>query len=162
MCSSDLVGGDLDVDDLLRHADQAMYEAKRQGKGRAVTFEAQLDSAAQERARIERELPLAIERNELRLLFQPRVDARTGVMESVEALVRWQHPTRGLCPPSEFIAVAEDCGLIEPLGRWVIEAACIQLRGWRDQGIHGLRVAVNLSAHQIGRASCRERVCYVV
>ncbi|WP_144289891.1 bifunctional diguanylate cyclase/phosphodiesterase [Ideonella sp. A 288] len=143
------VGGDLVVDDLLRHADQAMYEAKRLGKGRAVSFESQFDSAAQQRARIERELPLAIERNELRLLFQPRVDARSGVMESVEALVRWQHPTRGLCPPSEFISVAEDCGLIEPLGLWVIEAACAQLREWRDQGIHGLRVAVNLSAHQI-------------
>ncbi len=137
------------IDDLLRHADQAMYEAKRQGKGRYAFFELRFDSAAQRRAQIERELPLAIVRNELRLLYQPRIDARSRTMSSVEALVRWQHPTRGLCSPAEFIPVAEDSELIEALGRWVIDTACTQLQAWRRAGIENLRVAVNLSARQL-------------
>lgn len=137
------------VDELLRHADQAMYAAKRRGKGRHAFFEPELDVVAQRHALIERELPLAIERNELRLVYQPRVDARTRLIHSVEALVRWHHPTRGLCLPSEFIPVAEDSDLIERLGLWVLETACKQVSAWRAAGLSGVRVAVNLSARQL-------------
>jgi diguanylate cyclase (GGDEF)-like protein len=137
------------VEELLRHADQAMYAAKRRGKGRHAFFEPELDVAAQRYALIERELPLAIERHELRLVYQPRVDAQSRQIHSVEALVRWHHPSRGLCLPSEFIPVAEDSDLIERLGLWVLETACAQVQAWRAAGLTGLRVAVNLSARQL-------------
>ncbi len=137
------------VDEVLRHADQAMYEAKRRGKGRHAFFEPELDVAAQRHALIERELPLAVERNELRLVYQPRFDLHDRRIHSAEALVRWHHPTRGLCLPSEFIPVAEDSDLIERVGQWVIEAACKQVKAWRKAGIAELRVAVNLSARQL-------------
>lgn len=137
------------VDEVLRHADQAMYEAKRRGKGRHAFFEPELDVAAQKHSLIERELPLAVERNELRLVYQPRFNLHDRRIHSVEALVRWHHPTRGLCMPSEFIPVAEDSDLIERVGQWVIEAACKQVKAWRKAGIPELRVAVNLSARQL-------------
>lgn len=133
---------------LLRNADQAMYLAKRRGGGRYVLFDAQIDAQTQRRAWIEAELPRAAERGQLRLLYQPRIDRRSGRMTSVEALIRWQHPERGLCGPVEFIPVAEESDLIEHLGRWIIDTACAQVRRWRHQGL-GLRVAINLSARQI-------------
>jgi diguanylate cyclase (GGDEF)-like protein len=133
---------------LLRNADQAMYLAKRRGGGRYVLFDAQLDAQTQRRAWIEAELPRAAERGQLRLLYQPRIDRRSGRMTSVEALIRWQHPERGLCAPAEFIPVAEESDLIEHLGRWILDTACAQVRRWRHQGLE-LRVAINLSARQI-------------
>jgi diguanylate cyclase (GGDEF)-like protein len=134
---------------LLRSADQAMYVAKRRGGGRYALFDAQLDAQAQRRAWIEADLPRAGERGQLLLRYQPRVERATGHMTSVEALIRWQHPERGLCPPSEFIPVAEESDLIEHIGRWVIETACSQIRVWRGKGIAQLRIAVNLSARQL-------------
>ncbi len=133
---------------VLRQADQAMYQAKRAGGGRYALFDPQIDRQARRRAWIEADLPLAAERGELRLVYQPRV-ARDGTIVSVEALLRWRHPEYGECPPGEFIAVAEQSSLIEHVGRWVIEQACSQARAWRDAGIDGLRVAINLSARQI-------------
>jgi len=133
---------------LLGNADQAMYLAKRRGGGRYVLFDAQLDAQTQRRAWIETELPRAAERGQLRLLYQPRIERRSRRMTSVEALVRWQHPQRGLCSPGEFIPVAEESDLIEHLGRWILDTACAQVRRWRLQGI-GLRVAINLSARQV-------------
>jgi diguanylate cyclase len=136
--------------DLLRHADQAMYEAKRRGGGRYAMFDSRLDAEAQRRAWIERDLPLAAERGQLRLLYQPRVDRLTGSIRSVEALIRWQHPEHGYCSPAGFIPVAEESELIEHIGAWVMDAACAQIRNWRDQGIGDLRVAINLAARQLG------------
>jgi diguanylate cyclase (GGDEF)-like protein len=133
---------------VLRSADQAMYLAKRRGGGRYVLFDAQIDAQTQRRAWIEAELPRAAERGQLRLLYQPRIDRRSGRMTSVEALIRWQHPQRGLCAPAEFIPVAEESELIEHLGRWVLDTACAQVRRWHRHDI-GLRVAINLSARQI-------------
>jgi diguanylate cyclase len=135
--------------DLLRHADQAMYEAKRRGGGRYALFDSRLDAEAHRRAWIERDLPLAAERGQLRLLYQPRVDRLTGSIRSVEALIRWQHPEHGFCSPASFIPVAEESELIEHLGVWVMDAACAQIRDWRDQGIDDLRVAINLAARQL-------------
>lgn len=144
LCGDPRVGADA----LLRQADQAMYLAKRAGGGRYALFDPALDQLARRRSWIETELPVAAERGELRLVYQPRL-ARNGQMVSVEALLRWQHPVHGACPPGEFIAVAEQSMLIEHVGRWVIEQACAQVRAWRDAGIAGLRVAINLSARQI-------------
>ena len=137
------------IDLVLRSADQAMFLAKRRGGGRYALFDAQLDVQAQRRAWIEAELPRAAERGQLLLLYQPRVERRTGRVTTVEALIRWQHPQRGLCSPGEFIPIAEESDLIEHLGRWVIETACSQLRVWRTRGIADLRVAINLSARQL-------------
>jgi len=135
--------------DLMRHADLAMYEAKRHAKGSVVVFRPELDAQAQRKALVERELPKAIAEGELTLLYQPRVCAVSRRVESAEALIRWNHPTRGLCSPAEFIPIAEDSDLIIDIGYWVIDAACRQVARWRAQGITDLRVAVNLSARQL-------------
>lgn len=140
----------LSVDAVLRGADQAMFVAKRRGGGRYAQFDAQLDAQAQRRAWIEAELPRAAARGQLLLHYQPRVERRSGRLTAVEALIRWQHPERGLCPPAEFIPIAEESDLIEHVGRWVIETACSQLRVWRAKGIDDLRIAINLSARHLG------------
>jgi diguanylate cyclase (GGDEF)-like protein/PAS domain S-box-containing protein len=136
------------VDILMRNADAAMYHAKEEGRNNAQFFTAEMDKAQRERLQIEQDLHNAVERNELRLHYQPRVDALNGDVVAVEALVRWQHPTHGLVPPGQFIAVAEECGLIVPIGYWVIQEACRQQAEWRDGDIGDIRVSINLSAAQ--------------
>jgi len=135
-----------DFDELVRHADMAMYQAKQDGRARYAFYEAHLDAALAERMELERELAEAIRGNQLVLHYQPIVDAATGVVRAVEALVRWQHPTRGLLYPGAFIQVAEESGQIRELGAWTLEAACQQLSRWKSQGRHPGSVAVNLSA----------------
>lgn len=134
---------------LLRRADLAMYEAKRAGGGRVALADQRLDEQWRRRAWIETDLPLAAERSELSLVYQPRL-ARDGRLVGLEALIRWQHPLHGACPPGEFIAVAEQSVLIEHIGLWVIGEVCAQVRAWRDGGLAPPRVAINLSARQIG------------
>ena len=141
---------DIGPEQLLRQADQAMYEAKRHGGNRYERFDQQLDAAARKRLWIEQDLPLAAGRGQLRLLYQPRVTRSDGRLDSVEALIRWHHPEHGLCMPGDFIPIAEGSDLIEHLGRWVIDTACAQIRAWSDQGIDDVRIAVNLSARQLG------------
>jgi diguanylate cyclase (GGDEF)-like protein/PAS domain S-box-containing protein len=140
------------VDVLLRNADLAMYVAKQRGKSRTAWFEPSMFDAARERLAIEGDMRLALERDQFRLVFQPVVDLATGDIQSVEALVRWHHPTRGVIPPPVFIPVAEVTGLIVPLGRWVLRQACAQLAEWRrllgDDGAP-LAVGVNLSGRQL-------------
>ncbi len=135
--------------DLLRHADMAMYAAKARGRAQVARFEPALDSAAVEHAVLSRDLTHAVERGELRLHYQPRVDARSGAVRSVEALVRWQHPTRGLLMPGAFIELAEETGLIGDIGHWVLHEACRQLATWRREQVALETVAVNLSVHQL-------------
>jgi diguanylate cyclase (GGDEF)-like protein len=139
------------VEELLRNADVAMYHAKAQGKSRYAVFQAKMQEAVRDRLRIEADLARAIGRNELRLLYQPIVDLESGYLLGVEALVRWQHPERGLIPPSEFITVAEESGQVVGLGRWVLYEACQQVRAWQDRMPRGrqLRVAVNVSGQQL-------------
>jgi EAL domain-containing protein (putative c-di-GMP-specific phosphodiesterase class I) len=111
-----------------------------------------LDERAAARAWLQAELPAALQRNELCLHYQPRVKAGTRDLASVEALVRWQHPVRGMIPPMQFVPLAEETGLVEALGRWVLDAACAQQRRWRDAGVAVPRVAVNVSALQLADA----------
>ena len=134
---------------LMRRADLAMYAAKSGGRARHTWFEPGLDERAAERAWLQGALPGAMERDELLLHFQPRIAAGSGRLAAVEALVRWQHPERGLIPPMQFVPLAEETGQVEALGRWVLDAACRQQRLWRDTGLPVPRVAVNVSALQL-------------
>jgi diguanylate cyclase (GGDEF)-like protein/PAS domain S-box-containing protein len=134
--------------DMLRDADVAMYRAKAQGRGRQQVFDRSMQERAAHLLRLEAELRRALDRDELRLHYQPIVSLRTGRVAGVEALARWMHPQRGLLLPEEFIPLADETGLIVPLGRWTMAEACRQIRGWRDAGLDGVRVAVNLSSRQ--------------
>ena len=136
-----------DLSTLLRHADTAMYRAKH-SKHSFVFYEDAMETSASEHLRLESDLRHAVERREFELHYQPEIDAGSGRLVAAEALVRWRHPTRGLLGPNEFIPIAEETGLILPIGEWVLSAACEQLRAWRAAG-HGVRVAVNFSGQQL-------------
>jgi diguanylate cyclase len=145
---------------LLAAADAAMHDAKRRGGGQVVFFSTHMAEDAREQMELQRDLRLAIEqpeRGELSLHYQPKVDARDGRVTGVEALLRWHHPERGWVGPAVFIPVAERFGLIDRLGAWVIDQACAQVRLWQQQGLR-LRVAVNLSMHQLRQAGLVDRV----
>ena len=139
------------VETLLRHADTAMYAAKDAGRNGWRFFSTEMNEHLSQRMFIETGLRRALTQGELFLHYQPQVDTRSGQLVGAEALVRWRHPERGMIAPDQFIAVAEDCGLIEPLGRWVFTEACRQLRAWEDSGLHGLQLAVNISALEFNR-----------
>ena len=136
------------ADGLVRKADLALYRAKQEGRGRSRLFEPAMDAEVQARRRLERELRRALERNEFVLHYQPQVNLATDHVESVEVLVRWRHPERGLVSPGEFIPAAEASGLIRPLGAWVLNEACRQAKAWCDAGLE-LVMAVNLSPAQL-------------
>ncbi len=139
----------VDFDELVRAADVAMYRSKQLGRNRSSFYHAEMDTTLRARLALERELADAIEQGQLRVHYQPVLDLRSGRISGCEALVRWQHPGRGLLMPDHFIAVAEETGLIEGLGRWVLDTACAQLAQWHARGHHGLQVAVNVSALQL-------------
>ncbi len=145
---------------LLRGADIAMYTAKTQGKGGREVFAPQMHAAALEKLERRAELQRALERDELRLHFQPIVNLATGAIEGAEALVRWQHPTRGLLPPAEFVGLAEETNLIVPLGAWVLRTACRHAAGWRDEFPDEPEryVSVNVAGHQLQRAEFLDEV----
>ncbi len=134
---------------LMRNADAAMYHAKAQGRANFQFHSEELNQSAVQRLELERKLRKAVKEGEFELWFQPIFAATDLRLTSMEALVRWRHPQDGLIPPAQFIAVAEETGLIVPLGQWVLEAACRQARRWLDAGLPALRVAVNLSARQL-------------
>jgi predicted signal transduction protein with EAL and GGDEF domain len=135
-------------DELLRRADIALYESKREGRGRATVFHQALDTRVRERGDLLSGLVRALERGEFVVHYQPRLDAATGAVVAAEALVRWQHPERGLTLPGVFIDLAESSGLIDALGLVVMEAAIVQLADWRREGVAIGRVSVNVSQHQ--------------
>ena len=138
-----------DGDTLMKNADTAMYHAKSMGRNNVQFFTAEMNQTAVKRLMLDHDLRLAVETKQFELHYQPQLDSRDGRIVGVEALVRWRHPIDGLVPPAEFIPVAEETGLILPLGEWVLDEACRQLRAWRDDGIRDVTMAVNLSAHQL-------------
>jgi diguanylate cyclase (GGDEF)-like protein len=138
------------AEELLRDADLALYEAKALGKNQSVVFRSEMQQAARERRVLEADLRGALDRGELSLQYQPTFDLTNGVVNGVEALLRWNHPERGPIPPDTFISTAEDTGLIGPIGRFVLEQACDQAGRWHAMG-HPITVAINVSGRQLDR-----------
>jgi diguanylate cyclase (GGDEF)-like protein/PAS domain S-box-containing protein len=137
-----------DADTLLKNADMAMYAAKDQGRNTYQFYTDEMNRRALERLGLETSLRRALQSGELFLQYQPQVDLARNKITGVEALLRWRHPEQGLIPPGRFIPVAEETGLILPVGEWALRAACIQGRAWQDAGLPPLRIAVNLSGQQ--------------
>lgn len=138
---------------LLRNAEMALYRAKGKGGNNYQFYSAQIDSYSRERLALESGLHRALERDELRLHYQPKVDLATGQICGMEALLRWQHPQMGLVAPARFIPIAEESGLIRPIGAWALKTACMQNRAWQRLGMQRFTVAVNLSPRQFSEES---------
>jgi diguanylate cyclase (GGDEF)-like protein/PAS domain S-box-containing protein len=147
-----------DVDTLMRNADAAMYHAKEMGRNNYQFFTQSMNLITHERLELENDLRHALERGEMSLHYQPQIDLKTGAIVGFEALARWEHPQRGSVPPSEFIHVAEEAGLIHPIGEFVLGEACKQARIWHAAGFPRLQVAVNCSAKQFRRKGMVEAV----
>jgi diguanylate cyclase (GGDEF)-like protein/PAS domain S-box-containing protein len=137
-----------DADTLLKNSDIAMYHAKENGRNNYQFFTAEMNKLAMERHSLGVDLRHALEHNELLPYFQPVIDIPSGKLTSMEVLLRWQHPEQGLIPPSRFIPLAEESGLIVPIGEWVLRQSCLQIRAWQEQGYDVPKLAVNLSARQ--------------
>jgi len=147
---------------LIKHADAAMYTAKESGRNNFQFFTSNMNSQAVERLELENNLRMALDRRELFLMYQPQMDIKSRKIIGVEALLRWQHPEKGLVPPDEFIRIAENSGLIVPIGEWVLRTACSQARKWQDEGLVAVSVAVNVSAVQFRRAGFSELIRQVL
>ncbi|MBD2361102.1 EAL domain-containing protein [Anabaena minutissima FACHB-250] len=143
---------DHDVDQLLQQAHIALYQSKLQGRSQSQFYSPEINAQLQERLALENELRGALERNEIIVYYQPLIDLPSGEIKAVEALVRWQHPTRGLVSPAQFIPIAEANGLIIEIGEWVLRTACAQNLAWQRAGLPPLRMSVNLSARQFEQA----------
>ena len=138
-----------EAETLMKNADFAMYHAKDAGRNNYQFFVPDMNFRAVERQSLENDLRHALKRQEFVLHYQPKINLETGSIIGVEALVRWRHPQRGLVPPKQFIPVAEECGFIVPMGRWVLREACRQARAWQDAGLPPLRIAINTSAVEL-------------
>ena len=142
---------------LIARADAAMYASKRAGGSNHCFYSTAMDADAEAQFTLLRDLRKAVAAKEFELFYQPKIDSKSGKVTAVEALLRWKHPTRGVLLPSVFIPIAERFGLIGQIGNWVIEDACRQSRAWRDKGLR-MRVAINLSAHQMRQDDIVERI----
>jgi diguanylate cyclase (GGDEF)-like protein len=147
-----------DAETLIKHADISMYRAKELGRNKAVYYTAEMNAGSRKQLAMETNLRKAIERNQLMLFYQPKIDINSNMIVGFEALLRWKHPTMGFINPLDFIPVAEDSGLIVPIGEWVLHTAFRQLKQWHNAGFTGLTVAVNLSSAQLSRPGFEEVV----
>jgi diguanylate cyclase (GGDEF)-like protein/PAS domain S-box-containing protein len=145
-------GHGADGETLIKNADAAMYRAKADGRNNFRFFTEDMSAQVVERVALEKSLRSALAREELFLMYQPQMDIATGRITGLEALLRWQHPDLGLVPPDRFIRIAENSGLIVPIGEWVVRTACRQARKWQDEGLPAVTVAVNVSAVQFRQA----------
>jgi diguanylate cyclase (GGDEF)-like protein len=146
------------IETLYAHADAAMYSAKQRGGAAVEYYTSGMNLACEDRVRLEADLHRALREQQFTLHYQPKINAATGRIHSSEALIRWRHPERGLVLPDRFIPLAEESGLIVPIGEWVLREACLQVRSWQDQGLRPLRVAVNISGVQFRRAELVDTV----
>ena len=151
-----------DAETLIKNADTAMYQAKENGRQSSRFFEPAMNARAVERQSLEQSLRRALERREFALHYQPKVNLKSGQVTSAEALIRWTHPTRGSVSPAEFIPVAEDCGLIRPIGNWVLREACKQAQAWVNEGLPLATMAVNISAIEFNDAAFLEGVLTIL
>lgn len=154
-CSIGIASFPYDADDgrgLMQNADTAMYHAKQSGRNNYQFFSSQMNARALERLRLETELRQALPRRQFVLHYQPRADLRTGRLIGVEALLRWRHPEQGLLAPQAFVGVAEECGMMESIGYWVVQEACRQARQWQQAGYHPVRVSVNISGRELSKS----------
>lgn len=147
-----------DLDSLVKKADIAMYYAKAQGRNNFQYYNNFMDENAQRRLSLENNLRRAVELDELKIYYQPKVDIACGSITSMEALLRWEHGDMGLLPASEFISLAEETGLIIPIGEWVLKKACEQSREWQELGLTPIRIAVNVSGYQLQKSGFRDDV----
>ena len=152
----------VDADSLLKNAGVALYYAKCQGLNSYQFYDADLARASVEDFKLENDLRHAIEKDELELHYQPKIDLRTGQIVGMEALVRWHHPEMGMIPPAQFIPAAEISGLIIPIGAWVLRAACHQIKAWKNSGWENIRIAVNLSAVQFRNKDLLEQISTIL
>jgi diguanylate cyclase (GGDEF)-like protein/PAS domain S-box-containing protein len=143
---------------LVQSAEVALYSSKSDGPNKARLFTEEMNVPIMEQLTLEHSLGMALDRNELFLVYQPQVDIRTKTITGLEALLRWQHPTLGLVPPAKFIGVAEHSGLIVPIGEWVLRTACAQAREWQDAGLPAVPIAVNVSAVQFRQQGFTELI----
>jgi diguanylate cyclase (GGDEF)-like protein/PAS domain S-box-containing protein len=139
-----------DAEGLMNRADNAMYEAKEHGRNNYQFFRREMHARLAERQSLEADLRCALGRNEFLLHYQPRLRLQTGEITGVEALIRWLHPQRGILHPAQFVSIAEECGLIVPIGQWVLLEACKQAQAWRDSGLGVVPMSVNVSAAEFG------------
>ncbi|MET0858905.1 MAG: EAL domain-containing protein [Telluria sp.] len=153
---------DGDVDTMLRNAHSAMYSAKRAGSNSYQFYSAAMTQRASRHLALQTGLRGALEKDQLRLHYQPQIECASGRIIGVEALLRWPHPDEGMISPAQFIPVAEETGLIVPIGEWVLRTACLQARAWQEQGLPPMRVAVNLSARQFKDQQFARRVLDIV
>jgi predicted signal transduction protein with EAL and GGDEF domain len=151
-----------DAHTLLKNADTALQQAKEKGRNTLQFFASEMNTRAEERMLTEGQLRKALAKNEFVLHYQPQVDAATLKVIGIEALVRWQHPTRGLLFPANFISLAEETGLIIPLGEWVLRTACIQGRKWQDEGAPPWRIGVNLSPRQFQQPELYDSIRHIL
>lgn len=150
------------AEELIENSDFAMSHAKSQGRNNYQFFKQEMNSVVRERLLLENDLRVAVKQEEFLLHYQPQIDMASGRVVGVEALVRWQHPERGMIPPDMFIPMAEETGLILPLGDWVLRAACWQLMDWLSEGLPPLRMAVNLSARQFKQENLPDLVAGII
>lgn len=146
------------VDTLLARADAAMYSAKERGRNNLQCYAEGMSTMTQDRVKFESELHEALRNRQFELHYQPKVDTLTGRVNSAEALIRWRHPQRGLVPPNEFISIADECGLLDAIGEWVLFEACRQAKAWQCEGLPSLRVAVNLAPSQFRLANLVDQI----
>jgi diguanylate cyclase (GGDEF)-like protein len=150
------------VDKLLQQARLGLYQAKQQGRSQYQFYSPEVNAQLQERLALENELHGAVERNEMVVYYQPLIDLHSRQITAMEALVRWQHPTRGLVSPAKFIPIAEANGSIVPIGEWVLRTACAQTRAWQLAGLPPIRISVNLSARQFEQPNLVEVVSQIL
>ena len=145
-------------EELLQHAEKSMYSAKDAGRNGYQFFKASIQNSALNRLSMESEMRKALERDEYVLFYQPQIDIESGKVVGMESLIRWMHPEKGMVPPFHFIPIAEETGLIGPIGEWVIYEACRQTKAWQEAGVSDLKVAVNLSGRQFTDRQLLEKI----